>query len=279
MRVATVNVNGIRASHKRGFATWLETRGCDVVAIQEMRCRVADLPQEIFDGWHLSYDSGQIPGRNGVALLTRQQPQAVRIGFQNREFADEGRYIEVDIACDHPDISAVTFASLYLPKGATQEESPEKYDRKMRFMAAFSRYLTSARRQAVKEQREFVVMGDFNIAHTQQDLKNWRSNQKSEGFLPEERAWFSEQLSPHTLVDVVRSLHPDENGPYSWWSWRGQAFTNDTGWRIDYHLATPGLAKRALSGGTDREASYDERLSDHAPVVVDYDLMLCDPRP
>ena len=113
-------------------------------------------------------------------------------------------------------------------------------------------------------------MGDLNIAHTRQDLRNWRSNQANVGFLPEERAWFDSILGPRTLVDVVRRLHPDAEGPYSWWSWMGNAFTNDTGWRIDYHLATPALARAARTGGTDRPLSYEARLSDHAPVVVDY---------
>ena len=137
-------------------------------------------------------------------------------------------------------------------------------------MASLRAYLTRARRTAQAAGREFLVTGDFNIAHTRQDLKNWRSNQRTEGFLPEEREWFDSLLSPRTLVDVVRVLHPHIDGPYTWWSWRGQSFTNDTGWRIDYQLATPGLARAAVAGGTDRDVDYDSRLSDHAPVVVDY---------
>jgi len=140
----------------------------------------------------------------------------------------------------------------------------------MRFMRGLARLLTVSRRRSASEGREFVVMGDFNVAHTKQDLRNWRTNQKSEGFLPEERDWFGSITGPRTLVDVVRALHPGADGPYSWWSWRGQAFANDAGWRIDYHLASPALARSATHAFSGREASYEERISDHCPVVVDY---------
>lgn len=307
LRVATVNVNGIRATQKRGFERWLAARDCDVVALQEVRCPVPMLPEGVFGDYHLAYDAGQLAGRNGVAVLTREAPTAIRcwgagalvrapgdahvelreaaehdvLARELKAFATEGRYLEVDLA-DHP----LTVASLYLPKGGLPahlqdaaggngRDKPDggaKYERKMRFLKGFARHLTRTRRAAAAQGREFLVMGDFNIAHTRLDVKNWRSNQKSEGFLPEERAWFDEVLSPRTLVDVVRSLHPDEEGPYSWWSWMGQSFAKDVGWRIDYHLATPALARSATSAVVDREASYEERMSDHAPVVVDYGL-------
>src|SRR5690606_17465096 len=192
-------------------------------------------------------------------------------------FVAEGRYLEVDLA-DAP----LTIACLYLPKGGLpahlqrpgrMREAPDggaRYARKMGFMAAFSRYLTRTRRAAAANGREFLLMGDLNIAHTPQDLANWRRNQSNDGFLPEEREWLGDQLSPRTLVDVVRRLHPDQDGPYSWWSWLGQSFAKDAGWRIDYHLATPRLARRAVRAEVDRE-HRGERLSDHSPVVVDYD--------
>lgn len=306
LRVATFNVNGIRATQKRGFEQWLAERECDVVALQEVRCPVPMLPDGVFGSYHLSYDAGQLAGRNGVAVLTREQPLDVRswgagalvrapgdshvelrepgerdtMARELKAFAAEGRYLEVDLA-DQP----LTVASLYLPKGGLPadlqqqgrngREAPDggaRYERKMRFLAGFARHLTRARRKAAGQGREFLVMGDFNIAHEPLDIKNWRSNQKSEGFLPEERVWLDEILSPRTLVDVVRRLHPGEEGPYSWWSWMGQAFTKDAGWRIDYQLATPTLARSATSGGTDRADSYEARMSDHAPVVVDYDF-------
>ncbi|HSO70400.1 MAG TPA: exodeoxyribonuclease III [Arachnia sp.] len=293
MRIGTHNVNGIRAALRRGFRPFWDATAADVIALQEVRCRVEDLPLEAFHGYHVTLDSGQRAGRNGVAVLTRARPALVRsldgsatqfgpdltpepvpaVRIINRDlanFATEGRYLEVDLA-DAP----LRVASLYLPKGAAwphEEGSEEKYLRKMRFMRGFARLLTTSRREAAAEGREFLVMGDFNIAHTRQDLRNWRTNQRSEGFLPEERDWFGSILSPRSLVDVVRRVHPDVEGPYSWWSWRGQAWANDTGWRIDYHLASPGLARSATAAWVGREASYEERISDHSPVVVDYRL-------
>lgn len=293
LRIGTHNVNGIRAALRRGFREYWEHTAADVVALQEVRCRVDDLPLEAFDGFHVTLDAGQLAGRNGVAVLTRTPPARVRsltdevttiepglapvptpadriINRDLAPFAAEGRYVEVDLA-DAP----LRVASLYLPKGAAwpyEEGTEEKYRRKMRFMKGLARQLTASRRDAAAEGREFLIMGDFNIAHTRQDLRNWRSNQKSEGFLPEEREWFSSILSPRSLVDVTRRLHPDADGPYSWWSWRGQAFANDSGWRIDYHLASPALARSATASWVGREPSYDERISDHAPVLADYTL-------
>ncbi len=270
MRVATVNVNGIRAATRRGFASWLAERDCDLVALQEVRAAAELVPVAAVAGYHFSYHSGDRAGRNGVALLSRAAPLAVRHGFGNAAFDAEGRYLEADL-----DLNGwrLTVGSLYLPKGGRADDSPEelaRYRRKQRFMRSFRPYLTRARLRAQADGREFLVMGDFNIAHTRHDLRNWSSNQRSIGFLPEERAWFGSLLGPRTLVDVVRRLHPDSNGPYSWWSWLGNAFGNDVGWRIDYQLATPGLARAALRGGTDRAPANEARLSDHAPVVVDY---------
>lgn len=293
MQIGTHNLNGIRAALNRGWNEWLTRRGLDVLALQEVRCRAKDLPAGAFGDYVATLDLGTLAGRNGVALLTRTPPARIRTlggdvlqlagdiptdaeaeiipsrGLQ--DFAHEGRYIEVDLA-DAP----LRVASLYLPKGASWpadgDEAKPKYDRKMAFMAAFARHLTKSRREAAADGRDFLVLGDFNIANTRQDLKNWRSNQKSEGFLPEERDWFTSILGTRTLHDVVRRLYPDADGPYSWWSWRGQAFNNDAGWRIDYHLASPDLASKASSAVVDREDDYQARLSDHAPVVVTYDL-------
>ena len=267
LRIATFNVNGIRASHQRGFAAWNERALPDVVALQEVRCPVESLPPDAWCGLHAAYDPGTLAGRNGVAVLSRVPPADVRTGIGDREFASEGRYLEVDL--DLPE-APLTVASLYLPKGSTRASDPAKYQRKQRFMASFTRHLTKARRDARRRGREFLVMGDFNVAHTTLDVTNWRANQRNEGFLPEERAWFGEQLGPRTLVDVVRTLHPGTAGPNSWWRWGGRTFEDDTGWRIDYHLASPGLASRAVAAWTDRPTSSGDRLSDHAPVLVDY---------
>ncbi|GAA5159673.1 exodeoxyribonuclease III [Ornithinimicrobium tianjinense] len=302
LRVATVNVNGIRAAHRRGLDDWLATRGCDVVALQEVRAPVAALPPGAFGDYHVVYEPGQIPGRNGVAVLTRERPVAVRtwdaevllrgpdedhlhtepapddvpLARGLGRHAHEGRYVEVDLA-----EAPITVASLYLPKGglparlqvpSRMREKPDggaRYERKMRFMDAFARQLARTRRAARARGREFLLMGDLNVAHTKLDVASWRRSQTSEGFLPEERAWIEAQLSPRTLVDVVRRLHPDTEGPYTWWSWLGEAYAKDAGWRIDYHLATPRLARTATAVVVDRD-HRGVRLSDHAPVVVDY---------
>lgn len=302
LRIATANINGIRATQRRGFDDWLAGRGCDVVALQEVRAQADKIPPGAFGDYHVALDTGTLPGRNGVAVLTRRPPAAIRtwsgtalLGAPEGpltpvlapdhvplarglgRFAAEGRYLEVDLA-DAP----LTIACLYLPKGGLpahlqrperMREAPDggaRYARKMGFMAAFSRYLVRTRRAAAAAGREFLLMGDLNIAHTRQDLAAWRRNQQNDGFLPEEREWLGQQLSPRTLVDVVRHLHPEQDGPYSWWSWLGQSFANDAGWRLDYHLATPQLARSALRTEVDRD-HHGIRLSDHSPVVVDYD--------
>lgn len=270
LRVASMNVNGLRAAVRRGFDRWLADRAPDIVGLQEVRCPEDQLP--VLDGYHLSLHAGLLAGRNGVGVLTRQPPVAVRTGFGNRRFDDEGRYLEVDLdpTDDRP---GLTIGSLYLPKGDRPTDGPDaaaKHRRKLSFMASLRSYLTRARLDAKAAGREFLIMGDFNIAHTELDVRNWRSNRRNSGFLPDEREWFGSILGPRRLVDVVRRLHPDEPGPYSWWTWRGRAFDQDTGWRIDYQLATPELARAAVCGGTDREDSYAGRMSDHSPVVVDY---------
>lgn len=292
--LASHNVNGIRAAMRRGFREFWDDERPGVIALQEVRCRLADLPSEAFTGYHTALDTGTLPGRNGVAVMTRDAPSAIRTlsgtallagddglfsevdctHLPNRDlahFAHEGRYIEVDLA-DAP----LRVASLYLPKGAAPpfetEKDEQKYARKMRFLKGLSRLLTASRRDAATAGREFVVVGDFNVAHQRLDLKNWKTNQRSEGFLPEEREWFSSVVGPRRLVDVVRSLHPETPGPYSWWSWRGQAFVNDSGWRIDYHLASPSLAAAVTSAWVAREKDYESRISDHSPVLAAYDL-------
>ena len=270
--MATFNVNGIRAAARRGFDSWLAGRECELVGLQELRCPASALPTGVFGDYHVTYHPGELAGRNGVAVLSRTPPVAVRYGFGHRTFDREGRYLEVDVDLG-PGRPPLTVGSLYLPKGGAPGDGGAelaRYQRKMRFLTSFRGYLTRARRLAARSGREFLVMGDFNIAHTRLDLTNWRTSQRSDGFLPEERAWFDAILSPRTLVDVVRHQHPQTPGPNSWWMWREPFFDADTGWRIDYQLTTPGLARTVVAAGTDREASYAARISDHAPVVVDY---------
>lgn len=266
IRIATFNANGIRAAMRRGFGRWLTERDCDVVAIQEMRCGVDDVPE--IPGYHLTYESGSLPGRNGVAVLSRMQPLAVRTGIGRGAFDHEGRYLEVDLDLDG---WRLTVASLYVPKGGrTGDPDPRPYAHKLRFMRALRPYLVETRRRAIASGREYLVMGDVNIAHTRLDLRNATANNRAVGFLPSEREWLGSLLGPRTLIDVVRRVHPGVQGPYSWWRWGPGPFDKDVGWRIDYHLATPGLATAALIAETDRALGYDERMSDHAPVVVEY---------
>ncbi|MFH9608166.1 exodeoxyribonuclease III [Streptomyces sp. NPDC017448] len=269
LTVTSVNVNGLRAAAKKGFVAWLAETDADVICLQEVRAELAQLPAEVGDpeGWHTVHAPAAAKGRAGVSLYSRQTPERVQIGFGGfgapgaEEFDASGRYVEIDLP-------GVTVASLYLPSG---EVGTERQDEKERFMAAFLPYLRGLRERAAADGREVVVCGDWNIAHQEADLKNWKANRKSSGFLPEERAWLTRVLEEAEYVDVVRALHPGVEGPYSWWSYRGRAFDNDTGWRIDYQMATPGLAGRAVKAWVERAATHGERWSDHAPVTVVYE--------
>lgn len=265
LTVTSVNVNGLRAAAKKGFVEWLDRTGADVVCLQEVRAEPQQLPEHVRqpDGWHVVHAPAAAKGRAGVSLYTRREPDRVRVGFGSAEFDGSGRYVEADLP-------GVTVASLYLPSG---EVGTERQDEKVRFMGEFSAHLKELRERAAADGREVLVCGDWNIAHQRADLKNWRGNVKNSGFLPEEREWLSRVLEPGDggYVDVVRALHPDTEGPYSWWSYRGRAFDNDSGWRIDYHLATPGLAAKAVKGYVERAATHTERWSDHAPVTVVYE--------
>ncbi|PSK98942.1 exodeoxyribonuclease-3 [Murinocardiopsis flavida] len=263
MQISTVNVNGLRAAARKGFVEWLAATDSEAVCLQETRAEHDQLAPEVLapEGWHVVLCPAAAKGRAGVALYTRAEPDAVRVGFGVAEFAESGRYVEADLG-------PVTVASLYLPSG---EVGTERQDEKERFMAAFLDYLVRRRDEVQAQGRDLVVCGDWNIAHREQDLKNWRANRTKSGFLPEERAWMSRIFDEVGLVDVVRTLVGDVEGPYSWWSVRGRAFDNNTGWRIDYQVATPGLAGRARETRVERAPSHDTRWSDHAPVTVVYD--------
>lgn len=266
LTVTSANVNGLRAAAKKGFVGWLADTSADVLCLQEVRAEPQQLPEGVRapEGWHVVHAPAAAKGRAGVSLYTRREPDRVQIGFGSAEFDTSGRYVEADLP-------GVTVASLYLPSG---EVGTARQDEKVRFMDEFLGYLKNLRERAAADGREVVVCGDWNIAHQQADLKNWRANQKSSGFLPEERAWLSRVFDETDggYVDVVRALHPDVEGPYSWWSYRGRAFDNDSGWRIDLAVATPGLAAKAVKGFVERAATHAERWSDHAPVTVVFDL-------
>lgn len=264
LSVTTVNVNGLRAAAKKGFVPWLDGTAADVVCLQEVRAEPRELPEAVRepDGWHVVHAESAVKGRNGVSVLSRAEPDGLRIGFGVAEFEDSGRYVEVDLP-------GLVVASLYLPSG---DVGTPRQDEKERFMAAFLPYLAELREKAAADGREVVICGDWNIAHREADLKNWKTNQKNSGFLPGERAWLSRVFDEVGYVDVVRALYPEATGPYSWWSYRGKAFDNDAGWRIDYHVTSPGMAATATEAFVERAADYGSRWSDHAPVTVRYDV-------
>ena len=252
--ISTANVNGVRAASGKGLLDWLARTDAEVVCLQEVRALPGDLPSAFLAataGWHLTLEPAETKGRNGVAVLSREAPLAVRTGIGAAEFAGHGRYVEVDLP-------GLTVASLYLPKG--QAGTP-KQEEKDRFLAAFAEHLG----KTVADGREMVVAGDFNIAPAEADIRNWRGNLAHSGFLPHERAWLAD-LCGAGWRDTVRELHPAADGPYTWWSYRGRAFDNDAGWRIDHVLATPGLVP--VDARVERAPSYDTRWSDHAPVTV-----------
>ncbi|MFD9218718.1 exodeoxyribonuclease III [Streptomyces sp. NPDC060064] len=264
LTVTTVNVNGLRAAAKKGFVEWLAGTAADAICLQEVRAEAHQLPDEVREpeGWHTVHAPAAAKGRAGVSLYTRREPDQVRIGFGSSEFDASGRYVEADLP-------GVTVASLYLPSG---EVGTERQDEKTRFMAEFLPYLAELKARAAADGREVVVCGDWNIAHQEADLKNWKGNKKNSGFLPEEREWMTRVFDEAEYVDVVRALHPDEEGPYSWWSYRGRAFDNDAGWRIDLIVSSPRLAERCVKAYVERAASHAERWSDHAPVTAVFDL-------
>ena len=264
MIVTTINVNGVRAAVRErsadnlGLLHWLSQTAADVVCLQETRADdeqlAAALAPALADGWRLASAEPHLKGRSGVAVLSREAFTAVRVGLP--EFESHGRYLEVDLA------GGATVGSLYVHTG---EAGTDRQLEKERFMATLGKRMA----ELVAEGREAVLCGDWNIAHTENDIKAWKANVKKAGFLPSERQWLTE-LHDAGWVDVARRLHPDRPGPYSWWSWRGKAFDNDAGWRIDYHLATEPLAARCVSARVERPAAYSLRWSDHAPVTVEF---------
>lgn len=268
LTIASVNVNGIRAAIKNGMADWIATRNPDVVTLQEVRAPdelVSDLVTEaIGQGWNVAHAQSVHKGRAGVAVMSKRPFSDWRIGAKHATHDFSGRWVQADVPT--ADRKGLTVISAYVHTG--DAESPERMKEKHAFFKAMIKRMEELRSSG----RHVLLTGDLNVAHREVDLKNWKGNLKSAGFLPEERAWFDQMFDELGWVDVTRQLSGDGPGPYSWWSWRGKAFDNDAGWRIDYHIATPGLAKKAVDAAVDRAPSYAERWSDHAPVVVTYDV-------
>ena len=261
-KLTSLNLNGIRSATTKGLEGWLAKHRPDCICVQEVKAQAGDVAGrfETLAGLQGHFHFAEKKGYSGTGVYTRHVPSDVITGFGSAEFDAEGRTTELRFDTPQRKFSII---SAYFPSGSS---GPERQEAKFRFLDVFMPHL-----MALKSQREFILCGDVNIAHTERDLKNWRSNQKNSGFLPEERAWMTALLTDGGLVDVYRRLQPDTTDAcYTWWSNRGQAYANNVGWRLDYHLATPALAALA------RRASIykDQKFSDHAPLTVDYDWTL-----
>jgi exodeoxyribonuclease-3 len=259
VKIITLNLNGIRSASRKDFFRWMGRQRADAVCVQEIKAQAADLPEAIRTpgGYRGRFHYAEKKGYSGVGVYCRRAPDRVVEGIGIREVDSEGRYLRVDLG-------ALSVVSVYLPSGSA---GAHRQRAKFRFMDLFLPHL----KKLAAEGREVLLCGDWNIAHREIDLKNWRSNRKNSGFLPEERAWLTRVFDELGWVDVYRRLHPDATGAaYTWWSNRGQAWAKNVGWRIDYHIATPRLAATAK-----RAAIYKtKRFSDHAPLTIEYDYPL-----
>jgi exodeoxyribonuclease III len=257
VKVISVNVNGIRAAHRKGFFDWIQKQKADVICIQETKAQIDQLVEEILNpkGYHAFYNDALKKGYSGTAIYSKKEPDKVidTLGWEVAD--DEGRYLQADFG-------KLSVVSLYLPSGSSKEERQLiKYD----FLDRFTPILKKMRRQ----RREYIICGDWNIAHKEIDLKNWKGNLKNSGFLPEERAWMDLLFDEIGMVDSFRVIN-QEPDQYTWWSNRGQAWAKNVGWRIDYQVVTPGLKDKIKSV----DIYKDERFSDHAPLITEYDLKI-----
>ncbi|MBY0339624.1 MAG: exodeoxyribonuclease III [Rhodocyclaceae bacterium] len=263
LRIISLNLNGIRSAATKGVFDWLAQQDADIVCMQELKAQAADMsPQMLaprfdhhaYQGW---FHYAEKKGYSGVGIYSRHAPDNVVIGLGNAEFDAEGRYVQLDF-------KGLSVVSVYLPSGSS---SPERQEAKFRFLDVFYPHL----QQLKAAGREVVVCGDWNIAHREIDLKNWKGNLKNSGFLPEERAWMSRVFDEQGWVDVYRRLYPEQGEEaYTWWSNRGQAWAKNVGWRIDYQIATPAIAAAAQAAAVYKAS----RFSDHAPLTVDYETAL-----
>ena len=258
MRIITVNVNGIRSAARKGFFDWLAKQKADVVCVQETKAQIHQLendPQYFPAKYHCYYVDAEKKGYSGVAIYSKQKPKKVVRAYGDQEFDNEGRYVELQF-------NKLAVVSIYAPSGSSSEERQQA---KFRFMDSFMQHLKNLKRR----KNGYILCGDWNIAHKEKDLKNWRGNRKNSGFLPEERAWLDTLFDDVGYIDVFREVNQKED-QYTWWSNRGQAWAKNVGWRIDYHIASPKLKEIAK-----RVSIYkDERFSDHAPLTIDYNLKI-----
>ncbi len=254
MRIITVNLNGIRSAADKGFFSWIVDQEADLVCVQDLKAQEADLPLRFRQpsGFHGYFHCAAKKGYGGVGIYTRRQPDRVRPGLGWPDIDAEGRYLQADFG-------RLSVVSVYVPSGSA---SAERQAIKISFLHRFLSHLRTLR----ASRRHVILCGDWNIAHTPKDVKNWRANQTYSGFLPEERAWLTRVFEDLGWVDVFRHLQPGVE-QYTWWSYRGQAWTKNVGWRIDYQIATPGIAARAQRA----EVYTAQRFSDHAPLLIDYD--------
>jgi exodeoxyribonuclease-3 len=255
MRIISINLNGIRSAAKKGFYDWMLKQDADVVCMQEIKAQESDLKDAVFhpEGYHSYFHCAEKKGYSGVGIYTKQKPNNVITGLGWPEADTEGRYVEVDLG-------DICVASLYLPSGTSGEI---RQTVKFGFLDQYAKHLQKLKEQA----KEYVICGDWNIAHRQIDLKNWRGNQKNSGFLPAEREWMDELFGDLGFVDAFRHIN-QEAEQYTWWSNRGQAWAKNVGWRIDYQVITPGLKETIQSVNIYK----DQRFSDHAPLIVDYNV-------
>ncbi len=258
MRIITLNVNGIRAAARKGFFSWLGRQDADLVCLQETKAQIHQLEKDATffpDGYHCHYVDAQKKGYSGVAVYSRHKPERVIRGYGDDEFDKEGRYLELQF-------ETLAVVSLYAPSGSSGDVRQQA---KFRFLDSFMAHLKKLRRR----RRAHILCGDWNIAHKNIDLKNWRGNKKNSGFLPEERAWLDTLFHDVGYLDMFREINQEED-QYTWWSNRGQAWAKNVGWRIDYHIASPDLKNRVRRA----EIYLKERFSDHAPLTIDYDLSI-----
>lgn len=252
-KIISANLNGVRSASQKGFFTWLAQQDADFVCVQELKAQAADMAPELLNpnGFYGHFHYAEKKGYSGVGVYSKEKPDHVVVGFGDAQFDAEGRYLR----CDFGNLSII---SVYLPSGSS---SPERQVAKFDFMEVFFPHLRALQESG----RELVICGDWNIAHQAIDLKNWKANQKNSGFLPEERDWLSRVFDELAYVDVHRQLDPREE-QYTWWSNRGQAWAKNVGWRIDYQIASAGIAARARQVAVYKE----QRFSDHAPLLIDY---------